>query len=188
MFPRDIMAVAKGFFRGGGGGRGNQGRWLLPLYSRLDDIDRGCTEGSIFAGESGWLLFLRIRTGWPGRRVCGPRIETAKHKTRRYRRWRRRRGGGGEGGVGGERGGRRERAGGLATSPRKSRVMPTRNCTTPRTPLPASLLSRSIRSTPFSRPLCPRVSPSPSPSLVPSSSRPPAASASHLPISPTPGE
>lgn len=47
--------------------------------------------------------------------------------------------GGGEGWQrGGRRGGEegRETAGEVATSPRKSRVMPTRNCTTPRAPLP----------------------------------------------------
>lgn len=40
-----------------------------------------------------------------------------------------------------ERGGK-ERAGEVATSPRKSRVMPTRNCTTPRAPLPTPPRSR----------------------------------------------
>lgn len=42
----------------------------------------------------------------------------------------------GEGGRKRQNGRRRERAAEVATSPRKSRVMPTRNCTTPRTPLP----------------------------------------------------
>lgn len=71
-------------------------------------------------------------------------IETAKHKTRREE---------GEGGRRKRTVGGGKRAAEVATSPRKSRVMPTRNCTTPRTPLPTSLcLPRSIRSIPFSFP------------------------------------
>lgn len=49
---------------------------------------------------------------------------------------------GSDGEEGQEGGGGRERAGEVATSPRKSRVMPTRNCTTPRAPLPTPPRSR----------------------------------------------
>lgn len=49
---------------------------------------------------------------------------------------------------GGEEG---ERAGEVATSPRKSRVMPTRNCTTPRAPLPTPPRSVLLSYSPLAR-------------------------------------
>lgn len=63
----------------------------------------------------------------------------------------------------GWRAGGRERAGEVATSPRKSRVMPTRNCTTPRAPLPTPPRSRLALTPPPgtpSRPFLPVLSPS----------------------------
>lgn len=82
--------------------------------------------------------------------------------------------------------GGRGRAGEVATSPRKSRVMPTRNCTTPRAPLPTPprIPSCSHTPLPFPSPLrhvTPSVSPgsftvpsflSPSASLYSASSHP----------------
>lgn len=62
-----------------------------------------------------------------------------------------------------EGGGGRERTGEVATSPRKSRVMPTRNCTTPRAPLPTPPRSRLALTPPGTppRPFLPVLSPSP---------------------------
>lgn len=107
----------------------------------------------------------------------------AKHKIRRKRRDEKR----GEGVVGlwrplkaeeaAEVGGgvEGERAGEVATSPRKSRVMPTRNCTTPRAPLPTpprSRLALTPSLAPPPRPFLPVLSPSLRFSLVPFASSP----------------
>lgn len=71
--------------------------------------------------------------------------------------------GGNAGRIGG---GREKRAGEVATSPRKSRVMPTRNCTTPRAPLPTPPRIPSCSHTslpPFPRPRLWHATPSVSP-------------------------
>lgn len=110
--------------------------------------------------QSGWVLFpCSTRGGWPSR------AEMAKHKTRRCGRERV----GLEAAEGrGEKEEEEKSSDGegegseVATSPRKSRVMPTRNCTTPRAPLPTprSRLALTPPGTP-PRPFLPVLSPSP---------------------------
>lgn len=108
------------------------------LYSQSERYTVGRARGRIYL----WRI-VRVAAAlspYQETREGGYRPRTQKRQNARHEGRRRKR----------QNGGGRERAAEVATSPRKSRVMPTRNCTTPRTPLPTlSLLARSIRSIPF---------------------------------------